>query len=254
MKLKLVGSSTEGAGDKQFLTSLVIEDSVAIDAGCLGFAGEPKEQARIRHVLLSHTHMDHLASLPLFLENVYSGTPSCITLHASASVCECLREHIFNGRIWPDFLTLGGPDAPFCRLEVLEDETTVEVGGLEVTPVELTHGIPTFGFIIATSDAAIAVASDTAPTKRIWEIANRVDRLKAVCLDCSFPNSMDSLARLSYHLTPSLFATEIEKIREDARIFAVHIKPRFRRDVVRELEGLGISRLEISTPGREFEI
>ena len=69
MKIILIPSSVLGSPEPhQFLSSAVVNDVIAIDGGCLGFFRSAQEQARVRHVLLSHTHMDHLASLPLFVD------------------------------------------------------------------------------------------------------------------------------------------------------------------------------------------
>src|SRR5205823_12507757 len=84
MKVMLVPSALT-AGPRQYLTAFLVGDSVAIDAGSLGFYGSPAEQARIRHVFLTHTHLDHIASLPIFLENVSQDDGAhCPTVYAPA--------------------------------------------------------------------------------------------------------------------------------------------------------------------------
>ena len=69
MKITLLPSDlTESAPPCQFLTTYLINDVVAIDAGSLGFYGGPKQQSAIQHVIITHSHIDHVASLPIFLE------------------------------------------------------------------------------------------------------------------------------------------------------------------------------------------
>src|SRR5438128_104898 len=113
-----------------FLTSFRINDALAIDAGSLGLAGTVEEQSRIKHVLLTHTHMDHIASLPIFVENAYEGGDSCVTIHGSEAVLSCLRQDIFNDRVWPNLLPLSTGAAPFLKLAALEPEKTIELEGL----------------------------------------------------------------------------------------------------------------------------
>src|SRR5439155_12645984 len=98
MKITLVPSSVteRGLGEHQFLTSYRINDALAIDAGSLGLAGTAQEQAGIKHVLISHTHMDHIASLPIFVENAYEGGSDCVTVYGSEAVLSCLRNEVFN--------------------------------------------------------------------------------------------------------------------------------------------------------------
>jgi len=80
VKVALLPSSVAGsAGSHQFLTSYLINDTVAIDCGSLGFHDDLAAQMRVRHLFLSHSHMDHIASLPVLLENIYDGNADCIT-------------------------------------------------------------------------------------------------------------------------------------------------------------------------------
>src|SRR5712671_5865099 len=75
-----------GQPAQQYLTSYLLDDTVALDAGCLGLYRTPQVQARVRHLLLSHTHIDHLASLPIFLDNVYQAGPDCVRVYGSDAV------------------------------------------------------------------------------------------------------------------------------------------------------------------------
>src|SRR5437870_9811391 len=100
----------------------------------------PAEQKRVQHVLITHTHIDHVGSLPIFVENIYeSGTPESVTIHGSAAVLESLRKDIFNDRVWPDFVGLSTPQDPFLKLGLLETEKTIELEGLRITPIPVTH-------------------------------------------------------------------------------------------------------------------
>ena len=106
MKVVLLPSAVGGDARNQYLTSYVINDSIAIDAGSLGFHRTPEEQARVRHVLISHSHIDHMASLPLFVENVYQIHADTVTIHGNEAVLDCLRRDVFNDRLWPDMISL----------------------------------------------------------------------------------------------------------------------------------------------------
>lgn len=254
MKITLVPSSVSdhGLGQHQFLTSYRINGTLAIDAGSLGFAGTVEEQERIRHVLLTHSHMDHIASLPIFVENAYGGNQECVTIHGSEAVLNCLRRDVFNDRVWPDFLRLSKAEAPFFKLAVLEPEQPIELEGLRITPVPVDHVVPTFGFLVEDEGAAVVIVGDTGPTEAIWRYANRTPHLKAVFLEATFPDGLASLAAASKHLTPILFAREIQKLRQPVRVIAVHIKARFQAQVLRDLEALGMADVEVGTTGKVY--
>jgi len=242
-----------GQPARQFLTSYLLNDTVALDAGCLGLHRTPREQARVRHILVSHTHLDHLASLPMFLDNTYQAAPDCVTVYGNEAVLECLRRDLFNDRLWPDFIRLSGERPPFLKLERLEPGRPVEIDGLRVTPVPVDHAVPTLGFLVEDGSAAVVFPSDTGPTEEIWRRANAADNLRAVFLEATFPQAMAGLAEISRHFTPSLFAAEVRKLRRPARVIAVHISPRFYPQVVEELRALGLPDLEIGEPGKTYE-
>ena len=104
MRIRLLPSAVGGDVSRNFSHSLVVNDAVAIDAGCIGFLPSIDEQRKIRHVFLSHTHLDHVCSLPIFLDNVYEYGPDCPVVHAGPRCCSSLQRDFFNDRVWPDFV------------------------------------------------------------------------------------------------------------------------------------------------------
>jgi ribonuclease BN (tRNA processing enzyme) len=249
----LVPSATgEGAAEQQFLTTVLINDTVAIDAGSLGLYGRPAQQAQVKHLFLSHTHLDHLASLPMFLDTVYRGDGDCPTVYGSDAVLECLRRDLFNDRLWPDFIRISTTRPPYLKLQRIEPGQAVAADGLRITPVEVNHPVPTLGFIVEDAHAAVVVSSDTGPTEAIWERANQLPHLKAVLLEVTFPNAMAWLADLARHLTPSLFAREVGKVKRPVTFLAVHIQARQRALVVEQLAALALPNLQVMTPGVRY--
>ena len=251
MRIRFLPSALDGSPDCQFATSYLINDSVAIDAGPLGFA-DLADQAKVRHVFLSHAHADHIGTLPIFVENVYEPTIDCVTVWGSEHVLESLQSDVFNGRVFPDFLGRAPADAPFLKVERLEAEVSVEVEQLEIVPVPMDHVVPTFGFVVQASDATVLIASDTAPTTRVWEVANQLPTLSAVFLEASFPDRMVAIAEASKHLTAEMFGRETAKLERDVPIIAVHLKARFHEEIAAELAALGITELEIGVAGKEY--
>jgi len=252
MKIRVLGSSPLDGAQRQYVTSYLINSSVAIDAGCLGCYGTPTEQECVRHVFLTHAHADHVASLPIFVENAWTGSGSCPIIYGSPETLDGVQRHIFNDVIWPDFVALSKRIHPFLELRVLEDEASVQVEGLRITPVRVNHLVPTFGFVVTDGASAVVFGGDSGATSRIWAVAHETPELKAVFLEASFPNSMRRLAESSGHLTPEMFRAEVSKMPQGPKIIAVHLKVRYRSDLVRELYALGLPDLEIGECEREY--
>ena len=257
VKVTLVPSAVGESGEeqRQFLTSYIINDRVAIDAGCLGFFGTPQEQAAIKHVFISHSHIDHIASLPVFVENVYEGKCECVNIYASEPVLAALRTDLFNERIWPDFIALSQKtDKPFLKVHTLEPGKPIELEGLRITGIPVHHVVPTLGFIVDDGKSAIAISSDTGPTDALWQRANTQPNLQAVFLEVTFPDQLASLAQLSAHLTPQSFGKEIGKLQRVVPVMAVHIKARYRAQVIAELQALGLPNIQIAKFGTPYVI
>lgn len=253
MKVKLLKSAFGADPGHQFLMSYLVDDCLAIDAGSIGLQSPIRVQEQIRHVFLSHSHIDHVASLPSFLDNVYRHGPDCPTIYGSRETLESLRRDFFNDRIWPDLFRLSRGESPFLKFQELKARETVTAGRYRVTPIPLDHVVPTFGFVVDDGASAFAVVSDTSPSEEIWRVINATPRLKGCFLESSFPDSMEWLARESKHLTPRMFLGERRKLIPEVPVVAVHIKPAFYAEVVAELLALHEPRVEIGEPGREYQ-
>ena len=245
MKIRILGSAPSNPAARQYVSSYLINDRVAIDVGCLGFYGTAQEQAAADHVFLTHSHADHCASLPIFLENRYGLAPQCPVIYGSRHTLDSLQKHLFNDVVWPDFIKLSTQTSPFLRLKLLEAEMPVEAEQLRITPVAVNHVVPTFGYLVSDGQATVVFAADSGPMGRLWDLARQLPSLRGVFLEASFPNSMRSLAEVSLHLTPEMFAAEVAKMPPATRVIAVHIKVPYRETVVQELSGLGIPTLEV---------
>ena len=251
MQVELLPSSVPPSG-LQFLTTYLVGDAVAIDAGVVGLLALGR-QRRIRHVFVTHEHLDHIATLPVFLENVYEPGPESEEILASREVLEFLHADIFNGRIWPDFFALSRPDDAFVAATALEPLRPVTRAGLTVTPVPVSHGVATLGFVVDEGRAAVAFPSDTGPTEAIWRHLASVPNLRAVFLEVSFPDAHAHLAaRVGHHCTTS-FATEMHKLPRDVRWIVVHRKPCYAETIAREIAALGLPNVELVNPGFTYE-
>jgi|SRR5271165_3462727 len=246
MRVRVLGSAPEDASRKQYLSSYLVNDSVAVDAGCLGQHRTPTEQAAIRHIFLTHSHLDHTGSLPVFVENVYGLQGECPVIYGPAHTIQSLQQDIFNDGPWPDFVRIGATGLPFMRLVEVAAEIPIEADGLWVTPVAVDHVVPTFAYVVSSPDASVIFAADSGPTDRLWEVARQTPHLRGVFLECSFPNERQWLADVSLHLTPNTFAQETAKLAKGVQVIAVHIKPRFREAIVSELSKLEIPGLTIA--------
>lgn len=235
------------------MTCLLINDSIALDAGSLSQALPIERQVGVHTIVLSHSHMDHTSSLPFFIENVYGKSESAIDLHASPATIYAIRKHLFNNATWPDFSRLPNHLLPAVRFHELETERARVIDGVSFTPIQVDHLVPTYGFLIEADGAAILWSSDTGPTNRFWEIANRTPNLRALFIDTSFDNSLQQVADLSLHLTPHTLEIELRKLQRRVPIFLHHLKPPCIDRIREEVRLLRNPDIEYLEQGKTYE-
>lgn len=254
MKLEIVSSASPSGINHQFLMTYLVNDTVAIDAGALGLMPDVDRQRCVRDVFLSHSHIDHIASLPIFLDNVYEYGRPCVCVHASPQTIATLRSDLFNERLWPDLIRLSREESAFLELKPIEAGETIRIGSLSIRGIWLNHVIPTLGFIITEDDrTSVAIVSDTGPTEEIWQELDRSPGPRAVFLDISFPNRLCWLGEKSKHLCPQLAAHEVAKVRSPVDWQIIHIKPAFHDEIVNELR-TAVPQARIAEPGSVIEL
>jgi ribonuclease BN (tRNA processing enzyme) len=235
------------------MTCLLVNGTIALDAGSLSQALSIERQKEVQSILLTHSHMDHTNSLPFFIENVYGKSVGAIDIYASSTTIYALRKYLFNNATWPDFTRLPNHLVPAMRFHELESEVPVVLDGVKFTPISVDHLVPTLGFLIEADGAAVLWSSDTGPTQRFWEIANRTPNLRALCIDTSFDNSLQRVADVSLHLTPRTLETELRKLQKKVPILLHHLKPPCVQRIHEEIRGLRHPDLEFLEQGKEYK-
>jgi ribonuclease BN (tRNA processing enzyme) len=223
-----------------------VNDSVLVDAGTIGSKLTLGEQLKIRHILLSHLHFDHIKELPTLADNLSEASAAPIALTSIEPVLDGLRTHIFNRDVYPDFFTLPSSSNPVFSSRPLQLGKASAVSDLRVTPVAVNHSVPTVGFVLDDGESAVLYSGDTYETDELWRVAAGISTLKAAFIEVSYPNEMASLAYKAKHLTPSLLVKEFRKLnRPDLHVYAYHMKPRFRDRIKEEIGQLGIDHVTV---------
>lgn len=216
--------------------------------------GTPEQQFLVRDVFLTHIHVDHIASLPIFLENVFLPGAEPVNIYGHPETLAGLQSYIFNDIVWPDFVRLSISGRQFLRFCPITPERPVQIGQLSVLPVLVDHTVVTCGYIITDGFSTVIFGADSGPTERIWQLAGKSCAPRTVVLEACFPNSMEELAQLTKHLTPTLFSAELAKIADVSSVIAVHLKPRFHQLIVDELHDLQLPNLIVGMPNSEYDV
>jgi cAMP phosphodiesterase len=255
VKIKLLPSHINADGQLQTLTTFLINDNLTIDAGSIAIALTADEMSAIRHIIITHSHNDHIACLPLFVAETFPKLDSAVLIYGIEEVVTALKNHIFNEHIWPDFEKielLNGRDVTI-QYQTLEPRKTVKISGLGVTPIPVNHVIPTCGMMVQDESSTVIFSADTYQTDELWEVASQQENLKAIFVDVSYPNELEKLAIASKHFTPQSLAADLKKLKREVDIYAVHIKPSNRQQVIEQLRALNNPRISVAEIGHVYQ-
>jgi len=226
--------------------SFLLNETVLLDAGTVGSKLTLSEQAQIRHIILSHLHLDHIKELPLLADNLSEEISTPIVVAGLPEVVQGLQRYIFNTDVYPDFFSIPSAERPTLTSSFLKPGNVYSCLGVDITPILVDHTVPTTGFIVQDRSSAFVYSGDTYSTDELWHEAKHIPHLRTAFIECSFPNSMSDLARMSKHLTPALLAQELKKLdRDDISVYAYHLKPAYKDQIVRELRELYNPRLQV---------
>lgn len=256
MKFQLLPSSFNengGASACQHLACFVVDDLIAFDAGSLAMAASAQQKKQIRDVVLSHAHLDHIAGLPLYIDDLFATIKRPIQIHATAEVIEILENYIFNWSVYPRFSELRNDHGVVMEYRPFETEKDFTVKHLTVQAINVNHKVPAVGFIFSDGKSRLALTSDTAQMNRFWEVANETENLSAVFIECAFPDELAELACNSHHLTPNALNAELLKFKQNCPVYVVNIKPMYFEKVTRQLKALEIENLNILEVGKIYE-
>lgn len=254
MKIKVLGAfGSEGLGQRP--SAFLVNDRTLVDAGTVPAALTVDEQLAIEHALVSHPHLDHVAGLAFLTDTLAgAGVGRPVTAASVEPVVQALRSHAFNNVLWPDFTAIPSPESPVLRFRTLAEEAEQRVGDLWVTPVAVDHTVPTVGFIVHDGETGFVYSGDTGPTDALWRAARGLRGLKAVILECAFPNRLDGLAAAAKHLTPALVQREMDRIPKDLPVWIFHLKPQFQQETCEELARIDPARLQILEQGKTYTL
>ena len=239
MKVRVLGcygNSTQ----EYHTTAFLVNDTVLLDAGTTTGVLDDRELLRIRHVLLTHTHMDHIKGLFPLIDQLFMLGKTGIELCSVDQVLRIASEHLFNNLVWPDFTKIpegGDPVITFKRLDTGEQ---ARIGTLTVTPVEVNHTVHTVGYTLADHGSAFAFTGDTRPTEQFWKAVAGIPEVGFVIAESTFPERFRDLALVSGHMTLSMLIDQLDDHGlGDMAVYVNHIKPLFRKEILEEIRTCG---------------
>jgi ribonuclease BN (tRNA processing enzyme) len=239
MQVRVLGCSGAIARDCR-TTSFLINGRILIDAGTGVGDLTLEEMQPIDAVLLTHSHLDHIAALPMMQDAVGSLRQRPLQVFALAKTILALQQHIFNNVIWPDFSQIPSKQSPFIQYQQITIGQQLTIEGITVEVLPAVHTVPAVGYALQGDKGWWVFSGDTGPNPAFWQRINQLP-VASLVLETAFSNREQQLAARSQHLSPHSFKQELANIAKDSGaypIYITHTKPSETERILQEIDAL----------------
>lgn len=224
MRLRVLGCSG-GIGGSLRTTSMLLDHDVLIDAGTGVGDLDLEALLRIDHVFVTHSHLDHVTSIPFLADTVGAKRSKPLVVHALPETIADLKQHLFNWRLWPDFTRIPSEAQPLLRFSPVAVGEPVVIENRTIMPVPAHHVVPAVGYALDSGQASLVFTGDTCCNAAFWQAVNSMANLRYLIIETSFPDAERELAVQARHLCPSLLAEQLAELKLAVEVFISHLKP-----------------------------
>jgi len=234
MHIRFLGAHNCESQSTKFI-SLLIDDILAIDAGGLTSSLSFAAQQKLKAVLLTHQHYDHMRDIPALGMNFYLQN-TAINVYSTQSVYDALAAHMLNSELYPNFLEKP-PQNPSIKFNIIEPRRTEQVEGYSILAVEVNHSVPTTGYQVASPDGkTVFYTADTGPgLAECWKQISP----QLLIIETTASNRYKDAAKAAGHLAPTLLKQELTAFQELKgylpQIITVHMSPHLEKEIRTEL-------------------
>ena len=235
MNIRILGCSGGiGLGNKT--TSILLDESVLIDCGTGLGDLSLDEMSKLEHIFITHSHLDHIALLPMLLDTIYDAlVERPLTLHCKQETYDILVKNIFNWDVWPNFFLLPSAETPVIIFESMQSGDCIEFGDKLVKMVEVNHTVPAAAYIVNNGTGSMAFSGDTFTNDTFWKALNEEPRMDLVIVECGFTNEDESIGRDAKHYYPNALAEDLNKLRHRPELYISHLQPGKEEQIIKQL-------------------
>lgn len=252
MKLKILGCSG-GIGSGSHTTAMLLDEDILIDAGTGVGTLTLDALLKIDHVFITHSHLDHIALLPLLVDTVGRLRDKPLTVYALPATLECMQKYIFNWQIWPDFTQIPDADNSYLRFEPIAIGDPVILGTRKITPLPACHTVPAIGFQLDSGKASLVFTGDTTICEGLWQELCEIKNLRYLIVESAFSNADCEVAKDSGHFYPAMLAEELNKLQKNIEIYITHIRQGEAETVMQEIAAHSIRKTHRLMENQVFE-
>ena len=236
MNIHILGCSG-GIGHGLHTTALRVGEDTLIDCGT-GVGELPlSELLKIRHVFLTHSHLDHIAGLPLLLDTIYDQLmDKPLTVYCQPETHDILMQHIFNWSVWPNFFVLPNKENPVVEFSAMSPGESVTLSENTHTMIKVEHTVPAVGYLVKNDKTGFAFSGDTANAPALWSAMNTAEHIELLIVECAFSDERAEIANQAKHFSPKTLSAALEELTINPQICISHLQPGKEEQIMSELK------------------
>ncbi len=224
MRVTILGCTGGVAADLR-TTCLMLDDDILVDVGTGAGDLTVSQMLRIDTVFLTHSHLDHVALLPMLADIVGPRRDTPLTVYALPETIAMLKQDIFNFRLWPDYTTLPSTENPYVVFQSIAVGQMVELSGRKFTPLPVRHAVPGVAYQLDSGNASFVFSGDTTYHEPFWNALNAIGNLRYLMIEATFLNYNKAGAEASGHMCPELLAQGLKHLNKVVRLLITHMEP-----------------------------
>ena len=238
MRLRVLGCSGGIGGRHLRTTSFLVDGDVLLDAGTGVGDLSLAELSLVDHIFVTHSHLDHVASIAFMVDTVGGMRAKPITVHATRETIDILQQpHLQLGDLAGLHRRSPRRSRRSCATRRSSSARTVSLARARLhAAAGDPHGAG--GRLPAGQRPRRAWCSPATPgrTTRCGRSSTAWATSRYLIIETAFANKERHLAELSKHLCPSMLAEELVKFERDAEIYVTHLKPGETELTMQEIE------------------
>src|SRR4030067_3390497 len=191
MKIKVLGcSGAELPGHRP--PSFLLDGKILFDTGSLTDTLDIKGQLRIKHIFISHPHLDHILGIPFLADNlIFRKKGHRVNVLSIPPVIKTIRRSLLDGSIWPDFTVIPNTHEGILNLIELKSGHFIKIDDYTITAYPVHHSVPATGYLVEDGKKRrFFYTGDTGPTDSTWVNMEGV-QLHRLLIEASFPSRME---------------------------------------------------------------